>query len=106
MNYALERLAQLSADNGIPPKILIIHQFNVYSIADKEQITEIDGVQFVLEVDGWGDPAMKQDTYNVIAGEVPFNYYGFKLWYQQDVPLMTEAEVLALAPPPDIVIYQ
>jgi hypothetical protein len=49
---------------------------------------------------------MKQDTYNVIAGEVPFNYYGFKLWYQQDVPLMTEAEVLALAPPPDIVIYQ
>jgi hypothetical protein len=106
VNYALGRLAQLSADNGIPPKILIIHQFNVYSIANKDQIQEIDGVQFVLEVDGWGDPGMKQDTYNVIAGEVPFNYYGFKLWYQQDVPLMTPEEVLALVPPPDIVIYQ
>jgi len=106
VDYALQRLAQLSADNGLPPKILIIHQFNVYSIANKEQIREIDGVQFVLEVDGWGDPEMKQGTYDVIAGEVPFSHYGFKLWYQQDVPLMTPEEVLALVPPPDIVIYQ
>jgi hypothetical protein len=106
VDYALQRLAQLSADNGIPPKILIVHQFNVYSIANKDQIQEIDGVQFVLEVDGWGDPEMKQGTYDVIAGEVPFSFYGFKLWYQQDVPLMTPEEVLALVPPPDIVIYQ
>jgi hypothetical protein len=106
VDYALQRLAQLSADNGLPPKILIVHQFNVYSIANKEQIQEIDGVQFVLEVDGWGDPEMKQGTYDVIAGEVPFSFYGFKLWYQQDVPLMTPEEVLALVPPPDIVIYQ
>ncbi|HET9661257.1 MAG TPA: hypothetical protein VFP05_13055 [Thermomicrobiales bacterium] len=106
VDYALQRLAQLSADNGLPPKILIVHQFNVYSIANKDQIQEIDGVQFVLEVDGWGDPEMKQGTYDVIAGEVPFSFYGFKLWYQQDVPLMTPEEVLALVPPPDIVIYQ
>lgn len=106
VTYALQRLAQLSVDNGLPPKILIVHQFNLYSIANKDQITEMDGVQFVLEVDGWGDPIMKNDTYNVVAGEVPFNFYGFKLWYQQDVPLMTPEEVLALVPPPDIVIYQ
>ena len=106
VNYALQRLAQLSASSGLPPKILIVHQFNLYSITNKEQIAEIDGVQFVLEVDGWGDPDMKRDTYNVVAGEVPFQFYGFKLWYQQDVPLMTPEEVLALAPSPDIVIYQ
>ena len=106
VNYALQRLAQLSADNGLPPKILIVHQFNLYSIANKDQIQEIDGVQFVLEVDGWGDPTMKADTYNVVGGEIPFNFYGFKLWYQQDVPLMTPEEVVALVPSPDIVIYQ
>ena len=34
-------------------------------------------------------------------------YYGFKLWYNlQDDPLMTPAEVLALDPVPDLVIYQ
>lgn len=106
VNYALQRLAQLSADNGLPPKILIVHQFNLYSIANKDQIQEIDGVQFVLEVDGWGDPSMKTDTYNVVGGDIPFEFYGFKLWYQQDVPLMTPEEVVALVPPPDIVIYQ
>lgn len=106
VNYALQRLAKLSADNGLPPKILIVHQFNLYSIQNKDQIAEIDGVQFVLEVDGWGDPEMKEGTYDVVAGEVPFEFYGFKLWYQQDVPLMTPEEVLSLVPPPDIVIYQ
>lgn len=106
VNYALQRLAQLSVDYGLPPKILIIHQFNLYSITNKEQITEIDGVQFVLEVDGWGDPEMKEGTYGVVAGEVPFQFYGFKLWYRQDEPLMTPEEVLALVPSPDIVIYQ
>ena len=34
------------------------------------------------------------------------DYFGFKLWYRQDDPLMTEDEVLALAPSPDVVIYQ
>lgn len=106
VNYALQRLAQLSYDYGLPPKILIVHQFNLYSITNKEQIAEIDGVQFVLEVDGWGDPDMKRETYSVVSGEVPFQFYGFKLWYRQDVPLMTPEEVLALVPSPDIVIYQ
>lgn len=106
VNYALQRLAQLSADNGLPPKILIVHQFNLYSITNKDQIVAPDGVQFVLEVDGWGDPEMKRGTYDVVAGEVPFDFYGFKLWYRQDEPLMTPEEVIALVPPPDIVIYQ
>lgn len=107
VNYALERLGQISIDNGLPPKILIVHQFNLYSITNKEQIDDdVEGAQFVLEVDGWGDPEMKRGTYDVVAGEVPFDFYGFKLWYQQDVPLMTPEEVLSLVPAPDIVIYQ
>ena len=106
VNWALQELANISAENGLPPKILIVHQFNLYSITNKDQIVAPDGVQFVLEVDGWGDPEAKRETYSVVAGEVPFDFYGFKLWYQQDVPLMTPEEVVALVPPPDIVIYQ
>ncbi|MCA9858287.1 MAG: twin-arginine translocation signal domain-containing protein [Thermomicrobiales bacterium] len=106
VNWALQELATLSAENGLPPKILVVHQFNLYSITNKEQIAAPEGVQFVLEVDGWGDPEAKRETYSVVAGEVPFDFYGFKLWYQQDVPLMTPEEVLALVPSPDIVIYQ
>ena len=59
VNWALQELANISIDNGLPPKILIVHQFNLYSITNKEQIVAPDGVQFVLEVDGWGDPEEK-----------------------------------------------
>jgi hypothetical protein len=103
---AQEILAEISISEGLPAKLLIVHQFNLYSITNREQIEQIPGVQYVLEVDGWGAPDAKRATYDVVGGAVLHEYYGFKLWYRQDVPLMTAAEVMALQPPPDIVIYQ
>lgn len=106
VTYAQETLAEFTMQRGLPPKILIVHQFNLYSISNPEQIPPVPGVQFVLEIDGWGAPEAKQETYAVITGGTAVEFLGFKLWYRQDEPLMTEAEVLALQPPPDIVIYQ
>lgn len=106
VRVAQELLAEISRNEGIPPKLLIVHQFNLYSLTNRDQIVQIPDVQYVLEVDGWGGPDAKRDTYAVVGGNVPHEFYGFKLWYRQDVPLMTAAEVMALQPPPDIVIYQ
>jgi hypothetical protein len=106
VTFAQEFLADFALERGLPPKILVVHQFNLFSISNREQIKPVDGVQFVLEVDGWGPPDMKRDTYEIVVGPDPIEYYGFKLWYQQDEPLMTEADVLALSPSPDLVIYQ
>jgi len=106
VTYAQERLADFAKSNKISPKILIVHQFNYHSISNKEKIKPVDGVDFVLEVDGWGPPEDKLATYGVIAGPPLIEYYGFKLWYDQDVPVMTPDQVLALSPSPDIVIYQ
>lgn len=106
VRVAQEMLAEISAEAGIPPKLLVVHQFNLHSISNREQIEQIPGVQYVLEVDGWGDPEAKRETYNVVGGAVPHEFYGFKLWYRQDEPLMTPAEVLSLTPSPDLVIYQ
>jgi hypothetical protein len=103
---AQELLAEIVRGEGLPPKLLVVHQFNLYSITNREQIAQIPDVQFVLEVDGWGAPEAKRETYAVVGGNVPHEFYGFKLWYRQDVPLMTPAEVMALQPPPDLVIYQ
>ena len=105
VRYAQETLAAFAEERGLPPKILIVHQFNVYSISNKEQIAPVDGVQFVLEIDGWGPPDDKRATYALLS-ENPAEYLGFKLWYRQDEPLMSPEEVLALSPAPDIVIYQ
>lgn len=106
VTYAQQELAQLSAELDIPPKLLIVHQFNLSSITNRETIEPVSGVQFVLEVDGWGPPHTKVATYDAIIGSELIEYHGFKLWYTQDEPLMTPEEVLALEPVPDLVIYQ
>jgi hypothetical protein len=36
----------------------------------------------------------------------PVQFTGFKLFYQQDVPLMSPKDVLALRPAPLVVMYQ
>jgi hypothetical protein len=104
--YAQKRLARFCEDQNLPPKILIVHQFNLYSISNRDQIKTVDGVQLVLEVDGWGPPDDKRATYGVVADAPNIEYFGFKLWYEQDDPLMTESDVLALTPSPDVIIYQ
>ncbi len=108
VQYAMEQLAELAAANNLPPKLLIVHQFVEQSITNREQITLVPGVQFVLEVDGFGPPEAKRETYAVITAGSPSEFFGFKLWYNpdQDYPLMTPAEVLALDPSPDLIIYQ
>jgi hypothetical protein len=106
IRYAQETLAAFCAERGLPPKILVIHQFNLFSISDRELVEPVEGVQFVLEVDGYGAPDDKRATYAVILGEEPIEFVGFKLWYRQDEPLMTEEEVLGLNPSPDLIIYQ
>jgi hypothetical protein len=36
----------------------------------------------------------------------PIEFGGIKLFYRQDDPLMTPADVVALTPSPDLIIYQ
>ena len=105
--YAQQELARISAENGIPPKLLIVHQFTDSSITNRETIAQIPGVQFVLEVDGFGSPDEKRSTFALLTGGEVFDFHGFKLWYNgQDDPIMTPEEVLALDPQPDLIIYQ
>jgi hypothetical protein len=106
VTFAQQWVADFCATRGLPPKILIVHQFNFYSISNKETIGPVDGVQFCLEVDGFGTPAMKLETYEVLTQD-PIEFHGFKLWYSgEDDPMMTEEEVINLDPSPDVIIYQ
>jgi len=107
VTYAQNALARISAENGLPPKLLIMHQFSFYSLTNRDQIQPVPGVQFVLEVDGFGTPEEKQDTYRVLAGAGLFEFHGFKLWYNgQDDPIMSPRDVLSIDPQPDLIIYQ
>ena len=104
--FTQQYLANLSAEMGIPPKVLIVHQFIESMIENKDQVVPVAGVQLVIDADGWGTPADKRATYDAVIGCCPIEFDGVKLFYQQDVPLMTPEEVLDLDPVPDVVIYQ
>lgn len=109
---AQEWLVGLSDKYGVPRKMLIIHQFHVYSVAEKELVAPMDGVDLVMNEDGHGTPEMKLETYRVIIKEFPIQYNGFKIFYRGDIEwwensrLMTPADVYAMDPIPDLVNYQ
>lgn len=103
---AQQWLVDIANKYGTSRKMLLIHQFHWYSISNKEQLKPMEGVDLVLNMDGWGPPAMKLDTWSVVIQEQPIEFNGIKLFYRQDEPLMTPAEIMALEPTPDVINYQ
>lgn len=102
---AVERnLAATVAANGLPPKLLVVHQFRPDSIRGRAQLSQQDGVQTLLNFDGIGSPDAKRAGYAPLSTTRLFN--GFSLFYRLDEPLMQPASVLALEPQPDFLLYQ
>jgi len=99
-------LVEIAATYNVPPKILIVHQFHHSMIEGKDQIQPVAGVDLVIDMDGFGSPDLKEETYTVVITQEPIEYNGIKLFYGQDEPLMTADEVLAFDPSPDLIIYQ
>jgi hypothetical protein len=75
-------------------------------IQGKSQLAPVPGVQLVIDADGYGGPELKTAVYNFLVRDEPIEFAGVKLFYGQDVPLMTAQEILDLVPAPDVIIYQ
>jgi hypothetical protein len=107
INIAIEMLSELVIENNLPNKILIVHQFDTQMILNKEMIQPLPGVDFVLHMDGWGTTEAKVANYHHFVRDQLIQYGGFKIFYRQDIPVMTAAEVLEMGPPPPLFIsYQ
>jgi hypothetical protein len=104
--YAQDTLGQIVDDLKLPPKILIVHRFTEGMITNDQDLVQVPGVQLVIDFDGFGEPAVKQELYQLFTGDKGVQYAGLKLFYKQDSPLMTPADVVGLGTPPDLVIYQ
>jgi hypothetical protein len=104
--YAQDALGQIVDQLGLPPKILIVHRFTEGMLRDDSKLEAVPGVQLVIDFDGFGEPAIKRELYRVFTGDRGVKLAGIKLFYKQDSPLMTPADVVALDPSPVLVIYQ
>ncbi|GAB3581350.1 hypothetical protein [Calidifontibacter terrae] len=99
------------AANDLPEKPLVVHVLRRSVFTDEAALGEHPGVVTIKSVDGIGVPKDKLKAYNaVMRGTPEFIHPGFKLFFGEDVraggPLMSPAEVLALSPSPDYVMYE
>jgi hypothetical protein len=106
VNRVIELLAELVEEHGLPPKILVIHRFTERMLVGRERIRLDPRVQVVVNMDGFGAPSLKRDSYRAFVASQPVEFTGFKLFYHQDVPLMSAGDVLKLHPVPYFIVYQ
>lgn len=108
INEVSEWLANLVREKKLPQKALILHQFQLQMLRDREQIrTDYPELAFVLHADGHGVPAEKFDTWNVIRqGLSPDFFMAWKNFYDEDSPTFSPEQTYEVEPRPWFVSYQ
>jgi hypothetical protein len=110
INYAAGYLQELVKKYNLPPKVFIVHRFTRNMVTNARNIKPCREVQIVMNMDGWGAPWLKRDSYRDYIVKEPVEYTGFKLFYHNDTkkgdPLMTPQDLLKLNPKPLYVQYQ
>jgi hypothetical protein len=110
VNWVSEQLRQLVIDKHVPPKVLVIHRFRTEMVSNAKQIRLDAHVQIVMDMDGFGPPWQKFESYRDYIDAEPVEFTGFKLFFHNDAqgghPLLTPLEVLGLRPRPFYIQYQ
>jgi hypothetical protein len=135
INQISSYLGQIRSARNLPQKVLLVHQFTEGMIKNRDQVVDRPGIAIVHNVDGFGTAPQKTSVYDKLAYRVgagaagatgatgaeggtgptgaspasaPANgrYNGFKLFFHEDTGLMAPSQVLALKPPPDVVVYE
>jgi hypothetical protein len=99
-------LSGIVREGRLPEKLLLVHQFTENMIVNKDRLQRHPGVALTINVDGFGDRANKISKYDAFTSEAVRFHDGFKLFYEEDTNLMSPGSVLALRPPPDVVVYE
>ncbi len=110
INYVSGYLKDLVKKYNLPPKVLVVHRFTKNGVTNARNIIVRPEVQIVLNMDGWGAPWLKRDSYKSYVVAEPVQFTGFKLFFHNDTkkgePLLTPKEVLRLNPKPIYIQYQ
>jgi hypothetical protein len=99
-------LSRIVRRRNLPEKLFVVHQFTDDMIRDKQRVKKRPGLAVTMNVDGFGDRPNKVSKYNAFTREAKRFHDGFKLFYREDVNLMKPRNVLAMNPPPDLVVYE
>jgi hypothetical protein len=105
VNRASAYVAGLVRRHRLPQKLFIVHQFENSMITDKAKIAIRPGLAMTWNADGFGARSAKLDDYRSYTRDRRF-HPGLKLFYENDINLMSPREVMKLKPVPRVINYQ
>ncbi|MFO7292417.1 MAG: hypothetical protein FWJ92_08715 [Actinomycetes bacterium] len=107
INTVVDWLAGIVRDDHLPQKLLVVHQFRLSMITEREEIRTPPELAVVIQMDGQGPLQTKYDTWNALlaAGEGGWRW-GWKNFYDEDRPMATPEQVLDLEPQPVFISFQ
>jgi len=109
VNAVTSWLADLTNTNGLPQKMVVLHQFQLKMLQDRSQIdTSRPELAMLIHADGQGAQPDKQATWRALHQDAPAGIaWGWKNFYDEDAPMLTpEQTVTDVSPLPDLITYQ
>ena len=106
VNAVARYVAGIVREGRLPEKLFVVHQFTPNMIEGKAQVIRPRGLAVTMNVDGFGDRPNKLAKYREFTTDGTSFDDGFKLFYHEDTGLMKPRSVLALRPPPDLIVYE
>jgi hypothetical protein len=106
VNDVSRYLANIVRRHDLPQKLLVVHRFTGDMIENEHDLERDRGIALVVNVDGFGDRPNKISKYREFTRDLRRRFNGFKLFYHEDLNLMSPGEVLRLSPEPDLVVYE
>jgi hypothetical protein len=108
INQVSDFVAGIVRARRLPEKLFVIHQFTDGMIEGKDQVVARPGLAMTFNVDGFGNRPNKLSKYHAFTAQTRGRSFddGFKLFYHEDANLMSPADVMAMQPRPDLVVYE
>jgi len=108
VNEVSDWLADLVREHSLPQKMFLIHQFKLSMVTNRSAIADRPELSIVIQMDGQGPLGTKYGTLAALvrgAEDGPWRW-GWKNFYDEDTPMATPTQTLAIDPQPVYVSYQ
>jgi hypothetical protein len=109
VNETVSWVADLVQDNGLPQKMMIVHQFKTGMIQNREDIVERPEIQMIIQMDGDGTEPQKDATWAQLLADADDVHWewGWKNFFDEDEPGPPSPEsTMGKVPTPVYVSYQ
>ncbi len=107
VNRVAAWLARLTRRHALPQKLLIVHQFRLDMIRNRNRINRHPELALVVQMDGQGAQTVKLQTWAAVTAGGPRGLrFGWKNFYDEDSTVRSPADTVALRPSPVFVSYQ